>query len=478
MSTRNININFNKSHILVVGDIMLDQYWSGETNRISPEAPVPIVNVKSIEQRAGGAGNVALNISALGATAQVFAITGNDDSADDLNKILTSHNVKCHFQRENNLPTARKLRLLSRHQQLIRADFEESFHDLDKTQLLASFANAIKDVDIVILSDYDKGVLSQPKDFIEICKQHQKPVLIDPKGSDFTKYYGANLLTPNRAEFELIAGKCENINQISQRAVKIIEQYNFEHLLITLSEDGMLLVSNDGSSHHINTKAREVFDVTGAGDTVIATFATAIAANVDYKKAMELANIAAGIVVGKLGTSTVTQTELKLEISRQHPSLTGKIHSRKQLKSIIKSLQQQNQTVVITNGCFDLLHAGHISYLQAAQKLGDVLIVAVNSDKSVQNIKGSSRPIQKSEHRIQLLAALESVSYVIEFNEDTPENLYCDLLPDILVKGGDYEPDTLAGAECIKQAGGKIKILHFVEGQSTTNIIDKIKSNF
>ena len=464
-----LGTKLNKAKIAIVGDIMLDKYWSGDTLRISPEAPVPVVTIKNQENRAGGAGNVALNISSLNGQAEIFSIVGEDEAGNNVQEILSTNNVQCHFQIEPKLPTPIKLRILSRHQQLLRTDFEQNFFDTNKTELLSSFKSKLPDYNAVILSDYGKGVLSQPEDFIKLCVASNKPVLIDPKGVDFSRYFGASLITPNRNEFELVVGKSKTFAEMAEKAKKLLQQNHIGAILITLSEDGMVLVNNDDNFLHVATKAKEVFDVTGAGDTVIATFATAIASDYDYSQAMEIANLAAGIVVGKLGASTVSQHELYLALLNQQE--TDKICTVDKLKSIVESLPE----VVMTNGCFDLLHAGHVSYLKAAKALGKKLIVAVNTDESVQRLKGKDRPVQKLEQRMEVLAALESVDYVVAFNEDTPEKLYCEILPDILVKGGDYQAQELAGAKCVQLAGGEVRVLHFVEGQSSSKIIKKIK---
>jgi len=475
MPTTAFNTNFSQSRVLVVGDIMLDRYWTGDTNRISPEAPVPVVTIKNIEQRAGGAGNVALNIASLGGQATVFAQVGKDEAADELKAMLTAQGILCHFSCHETLPTAIKLRILSRHQQLIRADFEETGQIPDLSLLLSQFEASLTQTDVVILSDYGKGVLQDPQPFIQACQKHHIPVLVDPKGNDFSRYAGASLITPNRSEFEAVVGACSSDAKIIEKAQTLIKTHRLHALLITLSEEGMLLITEDGTTQHLPTKAREVFDVTGAGDTVIATFAAAIGAGLHFNQAMEYANLAAGVVVAKLGTSTVSQTELQSAIT-QGQTLSNKIIPQAQLKSLVQALQQRQQKIVMTNGCFDILHAGHVSYLQAAKNLGDRLIVAVNTDASVQRLKGDTRPIQSLQQRMELLAALESVDFVVSFSEDTPEALYCDIVPDVLVKGGDYDPDSLAGADCIKQAGGQVEVLHFVKGQSTSAIVQKIKT--
>lgn len=469
------NINFSNAKVLVAGDIMLDRYWTGSTSRISPEAPVPVVKISEDEDRVGGAGNVAINIASLGGHASIFSLTGDDAPAAKLEQILTQHGVHTFFEKTE-LPTALKLRVLSKHQQLLRLDFEEKFTETNKSHLYKQFKNKLNDANAIVLSDYGKGVLSEPQILIQAAHDKKIPVLIDPKGTDFSRYAGATLITPNRGEFEAVVGICVDNNEISNKALKLVNALSLQAILITLSEDGMLLVMADGKIEHTPTRAREVFDVTGAGDTVIATFAASLGAGYDLVQSMKFANLAAGIVVGKLGTSSVNHLELlSASLDSAKPS-DRKIQTQEHLKNLVQHLQKSGKKIVMTNGCFDILHAGHTSYLQMAKSLGDKLIVAVNTDDSIQELKGKGRPIQNLAQRMEVLSALEVVDFVVPFATNTPEQLYCDILPDVLVKGGDYQvDDELAGAKCVKNNGGEVKILNFVDGQSTSSIVERIK---
>lgn len=466
--------NFGPARVLVVGDVMLDQYWHGNSQRISPEAPVPVVHVKQHELRAGGASNVALNISSLGATAQLIGFTGDDENADKLQSLLAKQKVDCHFLKQKALDTALKLRVIAQHQQMIRLDFEDSFAAIDKQALEAKFYALLNHADVVILSDYNKGTLSHVEALIHAAKASNIPVIIDPKGTDFEKYRGATLITPNRSEFEAIVGKCASQQELIDRGEKLRQRYDWDALLVTRGEEGMSLFQRDKAPIHLPTYAREVFDVTGAGDTVIGTLAAALAAKADLASAVSLANLAAGLVVRKLGTATTSLAEIQDALHTQAEIGLGVI-TEDQLEEVIKISKQRGEKVIMTNGCFDLMHTGHIHYLQQARELGDRLVIAVNSDKSVKQLKGESRPINTLQDRMAMLAALECVDWVVPFSEETPQRLYCRVLPHVIVKGGDYQVDEVAGGDCVMKNGGEVNILSFIDGQSTTNIIKKIK---
>jgi D-beta-D-heptose 7-phosphate kinase/D-beta-D-heptose 1-phosphate adenosyltransferase len=327
----------------------------------------------------------------------------------------------------------------------------------------------------MILSDYGKGTLHGTKELIAYARSLNIPVLIDPKGSDFSIYRGASLITPNRKEFEAVVGACENNEKIIHKARLLVKQYDIGALLITRSEEGMTLVQNNGEHITIPTVAKEVYDVTGAGDTVIAVMAMAVSCGYDYISAMRLANAAAGVVVGKVGTATLTAQEL-------HDSLHAQSHINKgiltqtELKQAMKEVRLQGEKIVMTNGCFDILHAGHIDYLQKARTLGDRLIVAVNSDTSVKRLKGKTRPIVELSSRMEVLNALSCVDWVVDFDEDTPQRIIGELLPDILVKGADYQVNEIAGAKAVLENGGEVKTIHLKPNHSTSNIVNKIKS--
>ena len=468
--------DFSKANVLVVGDIMLDRYWYGATNRISPEAPVPVVKINALEERPGGAANVAMNVTSLGGEAKLIGLTGIDEPAKILTEQLQQQHVVCDFVALNSHPTITKLRVLSRNQQLIRLDFEEPFCDVDSLPLLQRIENALPQAKVMVLSDYAKGVLSSVEAIIKMAQQANVPVLIDPKGTDFTRYRGATLLTPNMSEFEAVVGPCHSEEDIELKGHQLIRDYDITALLVTRSEKGMTLLQIGQPTYHLPTQAKEVFDVTGAGDTVIATLAASLAAGYTLEDSCFLANASAGVVVGKLGTSTVTQVELEDAIRARTDNGFG-VMSEEDLLKQVANARQRGEKIVMTNGCFDILHAGHVSYLANARKLGDRLIVAVNSDQSVKQLKGESRPINPLMQRMIVLGALDSVDWVVPFEEQTPQRLIARILPDVLVKGGDYKPDQIAGSKEVIAAGGEVRVLNFEDGCSTTNIINSIKNS-
>ena len=465
--------DFEKARVLVVGDVMLDRYWSGPTGRISPEAPVPVVKVEHNEERPGGAANVALNVAALGAGSLLLGLTGQDEAAAALSDKLTSVGVKSDFVAVANFPTITKLRILSRNQQLLRLDFEEGFHAVDPEPLLAKMRALLPEVDVVILSDYGKGALESVRQMIAMARAAKVPVLVDPKGTDFEKYRGATLLTPNMSEFEAVVGKVRDEQELVKKGLALIERFELEALLVTRSEHGMTLLRANQDELHLPAQAHEVFDVTGAGDTVIGTLATALAAGKSLDESCALANTAAGIVVGKLGTSTVSPIELANAVYGDNESGFGVV-TEQQLKFAVDAARRRGERVVMTNGCFDILHAGHVSYLQNARKLGDRLIVAVNDGASVSRLKGPGRPVNPVDRRMAVLAGLGAVDWVVPFSEDTPRRVIAEVLPDLLVKGGDYQPHEIAGYEEVTANGGQVLVLNFEDGCSTSGIIRTI----
>ncbi|MEQ1636391.1 MAG: bifunctional D-glycero-beta-D-manno-heptose-7-phosphate kinase/D-glycero-beta-D-manno-heptose 1-phosphate adenylyltransferase HldE [Methylococcales bacterium] len=467
--------DFSSVRVLVVGDLMLDRYWHGSTSRISPEAPVPIVHVKQNEQRAGGAGNVALNLAALGAKATVLGFSGKDEAAEALQTLLQAAGVLCLLEQVETCATITKLRVISRHQQLIRLDFEDGFHGLDSDNLLHRYHAELEQTQAVVLSDYGKGTLTAVRQFIELARRLKKPVLVDPKGTDFSLYKQATVLTPNLSEFEAVVGKCLDQQQLVEKGMNLLAELELEALLVTRGEHGMSLLSRDAAPLHLPTHAREVFDVTGAGDTVISVLAASIAAKKSLEEATALANVGAGIVVGKLGTATVTPQEFNYALSGQRAQQRGVCSLTFALQAI-KQAKAAGEKIVATNGCFDILHPGHIRYMQQAKALGDRLILLVNSDASVKRLKGPARPVNDLNYRMEMLAALECVDWVVAFDEDTPATLIAQILPDILVKGGDYQDVTaIVGYTSVVQNGGEVRILPFVKGHSTTSIIETIQ---
>lgn len=465
---------YDQAAVLVVGDVMLDRYWHGGTSRISPEAPVPVVRVDQIEDRPGGAANVALNIAALGARALLVGVTGNDEAAESLSDSLRGAGVDAHFQRHEGQPTIVKLRVMSRHQQLLRMDFEEPFNT--DTAALAREVDALLDgIKVLVLSDYGKGALQNHQALIQAARRKGIPVLADPKGKDFSIYRGASLITPNLHEFELIVGGCADEAELVSKGATLMRELELGALLVTRGEHGMTLLRPDHAPLHLPARAREVFDVTGAGDTVISTLAASIAAGEELPLAVALANLAAGIVVGKLGTAAISAPELRRAVQREEGSERG-VLSLDQLLIAIDDARAHGEKIVFTNGCFDILHAGHVTYLEQARAQGDRLIVAINDDASVSRLKGPGRPINAVDRRMAVLAGLGAVDWVVSFAEDTPERLLKQVQPDVLVKGGDYGIDQVVGADIVQAYGGEVRVLGLVENSSTTAIVEKIRS--
>jgi D-beta-D-heptose 7-phosphate kinase/D-beta-D-heptose 1-phosphate adenosyltransferase len=465
---------FDQAPVLVVGDVMLDRYWHGGTSRISPEAPVPVVKVEQIEDRPGGAANVALNIAALGAPAMLVGITGADEAADSLSDSLNAAGVDVHFQRLAEQPTIVKLRVMSRHQQLLRMDFEEAF-GTDTEALAAQVERLLPQARVLVLSDYGKGALKNHQVLIQAARQRGVPVLADPKGKDFSIYRGASLITPNLNEFEAIVGRCADEAELVAKGAALMQELELGALLVTRGEHGMTLLRPGHSALHLPARAREVFDVTGAGDTVISTLAAALAAGEELPQAVALANLAAGIVVGKLGTAAISAPELRRAVQREQGSERG-VLSLDQLLLAIEDARAHGEKIVFTNGCFDILHAGHVTYLEQARAQGDRLVLAVNDDASVSRLKGPGRPINSVERRMAVLAGLGAVDWVVSFPEDTPERLLGQVKPDVLVKGGDYGIDQVVGADIVRAYGGEVRVLGLVENSSTTAIVEKIRS--
>ncbi len=469
--------DFSHSRLLVAGDVMLDRYWYGPTSRISPEAPVPVVRIDKDETRPGGAANVAVNIAALGATARLLGVVGRDDAADHLRRELSKQGVELEFEVAASDPTITKLRVLSRNQQLIRLDFEQPLlreGSFDRAQFLKHYIQALQQAQVVVLSDYGKGTLADAAELVAAARTAGRTILVDPKGSDWRPYRGATLITPNLAELESVVGACPDQASIVAKGSRLCDELSLEALLVTRSEHGMTLLVPDHEPLHLPTEAREVFDVTGAGDTVIAALGACLAAGEDFAQAARIANLAAGIVIGKLGTATASPAELRRVLRRQHEDDAGVLEPT-ELLQLLAGARARGQVVVMTNGCFDLLHVGHVRYLEAARKLGDVLIVAVNDDASVRRLKGEARPLNPVVDRMRMLAALKCVDWVVPFPEDTPERLITQVLPDILVKGGDYKPEQIAGFDAVTKHGGQVLVLDFHQGYSTSQLIERAR---
>ena len=468
---------FEKARILVVGDVMLDRYWVGSTSRISPEAPVPVVKVNQVEDRPGGAANVALNIATLGGQVELAGIVGCDEAAKALTTGIETMAIKPKWHTVSNRPTITKLRVLSRNQQLIRLDFEDTFAIEDSEQLMQQTCQLLDNkYDVLVISDYAKGAIQNPQELIATARSKNIKVLVDPKDSNFARYRGASLLTPNMGEFEAAIGKVTSEIDLVEKAHRLMNEFDFEAMLVTRSEQGMTLITRNGPELHIPTVAREVYDVTGAGDTVISALAAAIAAGSDLSQACAIANTAAGIVVGKLGTSTVNRIELIEALNLTQGESGFGVVTEDQLAYALEQAKLRGEKIVMTNGCFDILHAGHVSYLNQAKQLGNRLIVAVNDDDSVTRLKGEGRPVNQVSRRMSVLAGLSAVDWVVSFSENTPQRIISRLLPDMLVKGGDYQIDEIAGGAEVIASGGEVKVLGFEDGISTTSIIENIMS--
>ena len=465
--------HFEQARVLIVGDVMLDRYWYGPAARISPEAPVPVVKVEEVEERPGGAANVAVNIATLGGQVRVLGVAGADEAASTLETKLRRLGAACELIRLPGQATITKLRVLSRNQQLLRLDFEDGFPSFEPATLLDRFAARLPETDVVVLSDYQKGALRGVEDYIRAARAAGRPVLVDPKGLDFRRYHGATLLTPNLAEFEAVAGPCRDEAELVGKGEAVRRDLELEALLITRGEQGMTLLRAGIEPLHLAARAREVYDVIGAGDTVIASLVAGLAAGLELPAATVLANLAAGIVVGKLGAASVTVSELRRALY-EHDEPPRGVLDEAQLLRAVADAKVHGETIVMTNGCFDILHAGHVTYLEQAKRLGNRLIVAVNDDASVRRLKGADRPVNPLGQRMRVLAGLAAVDWVMPFYEDTPERVIGEVKPDYLVKGGDNDPTTIPGNRCVWDSGGQVVVMDYIEGCSTTSTIARI----
>jgi D-beta-D-heptose 7-phosphate kinase/D-beta-D-heptose 1-phosphate adenosyltransferase len=479
-------MDFSGATILCLGDVMLDRFAYCEAERISPEAPVPVLLLKRTQSMLGGAGNVARNIAALGGKAVLMGLLGHDAAGSEVQALiaqtpgLTDRHVASAHR-----PTVCKTRYLAGHQQLVRIDEEET-HDLapeEEAALIAAAERAIPEVDAVVLSDYGKSVLGANVIGAAIARARGLgiPVYVDPKSDDFARYRGATCVTPNLKELALAARMPVATDaEIIAAATKIMRESGAEAILATRSEKGMVLVEAAGGVHLESARAREVYDVSGAGDTVIAVLALACASGYQLPQAMRLANTAAGIVVSKLGTATVELDELMLELSREVRDKEwhhAKYYSAAEAETLVRRWKSRGLSVGFTNGCFDIVHAGHVALLAAARAQCDRLIVALNSDPGVERLKGKGRPVNGLADRSAVIAAVESVDAVISFDEDTPLELIARLKPDVLVKGGDYTIEGVVGAAEVEAAGGRVVLVDLIDGRSTTRLIDAIRAS-
>lgn len=455
------------ANVLVVGDLMIDHYIWGSCDRISPEAPVQVVNIQKQTRRLGGLGNVVSNLIALGAKVGVISVIGDDELGNEILKMIEQRGAKPELViKEKGRISSQKSRIMVSHQQVLRLDTESICDTNLSDDIICQFEEILNEYDIVLLSDYGKGVLTPylTQNIIKLTKKANKMIIVDPKGEDYTKYTGATLLTPNKKEASQAVKFMINDDESLELALKTLKHnYKLEHSLITISEDGIALLE-DGIKK-FPALAKEVFDVTGAGDSVLATLGYCLAGGKSLEEAIAFANLAAAVVVSKVGSADASWGEIESLKSKQN-GFKRKIVSLEELLNI----DREGKTIVFTNGCFDILHVGHISYLQAAKKLGDILIVGLNSDRSISALKGSKRPINEQADRASLLGALEFVDFVVVFDEDTPLNLIKALRPDILVKGGDYKGKDIVGSDFAK----KVELIEFIDGKSTTKIVEKI----
>ena len=473
-----IDLQNKTPKILVVGDLMIDHYLWGLCERISPEAPVQVVNVDRESTVLGGAGNVINNLNSLGAEVDVISVIGDCKASEELKGLLTDIKVDTQYLiTQKNRVTSKKSRIIAAQQQVVRYDSESTSEINNKSQvaILKVFKKIVNNYDVILLSDYGKGVLTfeLTQSLISIANENKKKLLVDPKGLDYSKYKGAYLLTPNKKE----ASEATNIiikdNESLTQSIRILkDQIDLTVSLITLSEKGVAIFDNELRIHP--TVAREVFDVTGAGDTILASLGFALSCNKDIDEAIKFANLASGVVVGKIGSATATLNEIiEYESSLNKSTSDEHIKTWDEISSIISELKNNDKKIVFTNGCFDILHIGHVKYLEKAKNFGDILILGLNSDDSTHRLKGKNRPINTQDDRAYILASLEVVNYVVIFNEDTPLDLIKLIKPDVLVKGGDYEGKEVVGQDIAKE----LKLVQFIDAKSTSKTIKKIRNS-
>lgn len=458
---------FPKKHILVIGDLILDEYLFGDINRINPEAPVPVLNVSNNnrEHRLGGAANTANNVAALGAKCTVIGQVGNDKFKEPMLELFKQANINTFLIERNDFTTIKKTRLVAQNQQALRVDFEDP--KPIQSEHVHQIINFIKSnqFDMILLSDYNKGTLT--KELTDKLKELNTPIVVDPKPINMNLFKNSFAIAPNVKEAREITNSNSNPEELSQ---SIAEEYN-THVIITQGPNGTSSYNKDTKEYnHLPTKAREVYDVSGAGDTFIATLTLALASKAELYEATQIANQAAGVVVGKFGTATLTLEELKSSFNGKH----SKIKTQEELTQIVQKLKSEGKKIVTTNGIYDLLHVGHTQLLNTAKSFGDILILAINTDASTKRYKGPKRPINNETERAELVANLSAIDYVVLFDEDTPEELLNQLKPDIHVKGGDYNTKDLPETKTVQKHGGEVKIVKLVDGKSSTNTITKI----
>ncbi len=470
------------ARILVVGDFMVDRYWFGDTVRVSQEAPVPVVDVADVEDRPGGAANVALNIATLGARCVFVAAVGRDAAARGVRKRLEAAGVECDFVEVPAWQTTLKIRVVSQRQQLLRADVEAPLPESVSEAVQARVAARLPDVDAVILEDYDKGVLAAPEALVECAKAAGVTVLVDPKHKPFTRYAGADVIKPNRREFQRAVGTWRDEAELAAKGEAVLERTGAGALVVTQGSEGLTVVRRESGASHVSGHDVQIYDRTGAGDTVAAALGVGIGLGWDLMEAARMANAAAGLVCAKSGTASVSGAEVNRALAKRkaNPSLAssvdyeGRVLTSEELLAAVAAARERGERIVFTNGCFDIVHPGHVGYLEEARRLGDRLIVAVNDDASAERVKGVGRPVNPLRSRMGVLAHLGSVDWVVPFSEDTPERLLAAVRPDVLVKGGDYAEREIVGAGLVREYGGEVRALSRFEGCSTSSIIRRI----
>jgi D-beta-D-heptose 7-phosphate kinase/D-beta-D-heptose 1-phosphate adenosyltransferase len=474
---------FDRCNLLVVGDLMLDEYLWGEVDRISPEAPVQVVSIKNEDYAMGGAGNVVNNIVALGAKVTAAGVIGTGRNGQILLDKFKDLGVDtAGIIQEPGMPTTQKTRIIASHQHVLRIDRETDKTISDSTidKIARFIEDKIADVDVVLISDYGKGLITKTllSRLISAAQKHKKITIADPKGLDFSKYSGVSLLTPNKKEAALASGvEIVDESTLLKSGHKILQTVGLDQLLITCGKDGMVLFGQNREPYKVRAKARQVYDVSGAGDTVLSVFGLAIAAGASFKNATSIANTAAGIVVGKVGTATISRQELATALTPYQDSLLSKQQRISELPAVIQELKKKGKRIVMTNGCFDLLHTGHIMLFSASKELGDILIVGIDDDDSVKKLKGSGRPVIGVKERVGILCALDSIDYVVVFSTGELIKLIEIIQPDVLTKGSNYTSEEVFGRERVEALGGKVVLIPVSEDISSTRIINDIKSN-
>ena len=464
----------SSTRVLVVGDVMLDRYIQGRADRVSQEAPVPVVQVEGSDERLGGAANVARNIASLGARCTLVGAVGDDASGHAVRQLLAEAGIRADLVVLPGWRTTLKERVVSKHKQLLRMDFEDALPAAAALEVAERAADHFGETDALILEDYDKGALADPPSVIANARLHGVPVVADPKFKPFAAYRGVDVLKPNRREFEEAVGRWPAENKLAAVGARLAHENGIGAIALTRGEHGLTLLDADGERLHQPSVAVDVYDSTGAGDTVAATLAICAALGWSHADSAAAANVAGGLVCAKFGTATVALAELNRAIA-DHAKRTSAAEPlpSNQLASAVANARRHGERIVFTNGCFDILHAGHVGYLNEARELGDRLIVAVNDDQSARRLKGSGRPVNSLDRRVRVLEGLSAVDWVVPFSEDTPEALLAEIRPDVLVKGGDYAPHEVVGANFVRGYGGDVRVLSLVEGCSTTRLLER-----